>query len=95
VSATGRLFGNQQVTGAFGQQVTQAFAFRGFATLTNSAGRAICHGALIAGGRWDGDAFGELTLPHSCRVFGGQQYVSFKTRVDGTSTDNASMQQRP
>jgi hypothetical protein len=94
VKGTGRLFGNQQFTGFFGNEVTQGFGFRGSATLSGPAGTVLCRGTLIAGGRWDGDAFGELTFPASCVPFSGQQYVSFKTRVDGTSTDNVSMLQR-
>jgi hypothetical protein len=94
VNGVGRLFGNQQFNGAFGNEVTQSFGFRGSATLIGPRGTILCRGTLVAGGRWDGDAFGELTLPTSCVRFGGQQYVSFKTRIDGTSTDNTSMLQR-
>jgi hypothetical protein len=95
VEAKGRLFGNQQFIGFYGNEVTQAFGFRGSAVLKDDAGTILCRsGRLVVGGRWDGDSFGELKLPKSCPGFGGQQYLSFKTRVDGTSIDNASMLQR-
>jgi hypothetical protein len=94
VTATGRLFGNQLFTGALGQQVTQGLGFRGAASLKDQTGHVVCTGTLIAGGRWDGDAFGELTFSSTCPVFSGPQYLSFKTRGDGTSVANVSMQQR-
>jgi hypothetical protein len=94
--ASGRLFGDAEFTGANGQQVTQAFGFTSTSVaMKNSTSKTVCSsGKLIAGGRWDGTAYGELTFPSPCTVFHGRQYVEFRTRVDGTSTDDVFMTQR-